>query len=121
MGSRSSMPSNRVIPLYQSRLWRAKRLDHGVGHPMRLGLAHGLTRWTEGHRGDLDGLQYRGTHRPLLLRTTLLRCCGPVTALEEEGVPVRQAWALSRVTASSSCGIAQREVPVAPFSMDDSS
>src|SRR5713101_7912443 len=104
MGSTSSMPSNRAIPLSRSRLWRAKCLDHGVDHLMRFGLAYSLMRRTEGSRGDLDGLQYHGTHRPGLLPKKPLRCCGPVTALAEDVVHGRLACALSRVIESSPRG-----------------
>jgi len=68
-------------------------------HP--LSLARGASRWTEGSRRYLDGLQYRGKHRPGLLPEKALRRSRAVRTREQEVMYGGEARTLSGVVQSS--------------------
>ena len=68
-------------------------------HPFSL--AHGASRWTEGSRRYLDGLQYCGKHRPRLLPEKSLRRSRAVRTREQEVVHRGQARTLSGVVQAS--------------------
>ena len=52
-------------------------IEHGAGHPILFGLAHGALRWTEGRRGDLDCCHNDRKHRTRFLPEKPLRRPSP--------------------------------------------
>ncbi len=90
-------------------------LDHGVGHPVLFGLAHGSLQWPERRWRYLHGSQERGKHRPRLLPEKPLHRRGAVSPGEAKVVNGRQARALSRMVEPAQLMVPEREVSVASF------
>jgi len=114
-----------VLALEASRLARNNRHWHhlidlwasitasATLHPFSL--SRYASRRTEGRRGELDGRQDGGKHRPGLLPEKPFRCRGPICPREEEVMDRGQTCPLTGMIETSQLMVPQREVPIAPF------